>query len=57
MSAKALAGFRRLTRSAKYVFAADKHAYLQAKVALRAAFLENKNVTDKNQLGLLFIIT
>ena len=43
-------GFRKLLRTAKYVFKGDTFAITQARITLRQDFLKNKDVTDKLQL-------
>jgi hypothetical protein len=50
----ALAGYRRLLRTANVVFKNDVFAVTQAKVQLRAEFLKQKDVTDKAELTELF---
>lgn len=50
----ALAGYRRLLRTANVVFKNDVFAISQAKVTLRDEFLKQKNVTDQQELTELF---
>ena len=46
----ALAGYRRLLRTAHVVFKKDAFAVAQAKVQLRQEFLKQKDVTDQAEL-------
>lgn len=46
-----LAGYRNLLRATQQTFAGDAEALAASRVALRAAFVDNKNVTDKHELG------
>lgn len=50
----ALAGYRRLMRTANIVFKTDVFAITQAKIKLREEFLKQKDVTDKGELKELF---
>mmetsp|Transcript_9102 Transcript_9102/g.15388 ORF Transcript_9102/g.15388 Transcript_9102/m.15388 type:complete len:123 (-) Transcript_9102:194-562(-) len=50
----ALAGYRRLIRTAQVVFKNDTFAITQAKIKLREEFLKQKDVTDKATLTELF---
>lgn len=50
----ALAGYRRLLRTANVVFKNDVFAITQAKIQLRAEFLKQKDVTDTAELKELF---
>ena len=47
----ALSGFRKLYRSAKGMFGADKHAFLAARQALKVEFKKNQNVANTAELG------
>lgn len=47
----AIHGFRKLVRSAKFMFGADVHAFTQAKLALRDEFIKNRNETNPQVLG------
>ncbi len=46
--------YRKLMRTAKYVFKGDKFAITQARITLREEFFKNKNVTDSSKLAELF---
>ena len=54
-SSLVLSGFRRLSRSAKAMFGSDLYALGEAKKALKSEFRRNKNVTDKNLLGISYV--
>lgn len=43
-------GYRRLLKTAKYVFKGDSFAISQAKITLRQEFLKHKHVTDTHEL-------
>lgn len=50
-TAAVFAGFRRLTRSAKFAFGKDKFALAESKKALKQEFFKNRNVTDPNEIA------
>jgi hypothetical protein len=50
----ALAGYRKLLRTANVVFQKDVFAITQAKIKLREEFLKQKHVTDQKELTELF---
>ncbi|RHY85508.1 hypothetical protein DYB37_006672 [Aphanomyces astaci] len=45
-----LGGYRRLLRASQQTFGADKRAVVEARKAVRAAFLENRDVHDGHAL-------
>jgi len=49
----ALTGFRRLIRSARVVFQADKFAQVQAREQLKSEFRKHRMVSDPAELGQL----
>jgi complex III assembly factor LYRM7 len=56
-TARALAGYRRLFRARKQLFLGDVRAMTESRVAIRAQFDQNRNVTDPQHLeGLLVMI-
>ncbi|CAK4683794.1 unnamed protein product [Aphanomyces euteiches] len=48
--AQVLGGYRRLIRASRQTFGADKRAVVEAHKAVRAAFLENRDVKDVSAL-------
>lgn len=46
------AGFRRLSRSAKFAFGKDLYALGESRKALKAEFVKNCSVTDPNEIGM-----
>ena len=54
MPSPAQVGFRKLLRTAKYVFKGDTFAISQARITLRQEFLKHKDISDKQQLIELF---
>ncbi|ETV98319.1 hypothetical protein H310_09019 [Aphanomyces invadans] len=48
-----LGGYRRLLRASQQTFGADKRAVVEARKAVRAAFLENRDVHDTQALSAL----
>ena len=47
----AIQGYRRLLKSAKFAFKADKFAYIEARKELKTQFLKNKNISDKDEIS------
>ena len=56
-AARALSGYRRLFRARKTLFTGDVRSMAESRIAIRAEFDKNRNVTDPQHLeGLLVMV-
>ena len=53
-ASRVFSGYRRLFRARRFVFAGDDLAMRESRVAIRAEFDKNRNITEKAHLEELF---